>query len=84
MTPMPSSIGAAQPRSWYENVNADCYLIPQKSVRTAWTYRQGGRVRAAYSPLNGHLKTPGMLSVKDFDMALPASPVIPFRSRQHR
>ena len=53
---MPSSLGAGEPRSWSEDVNADCYLMPRKMVRTAWSYWQAGRVQASYPFLNGDLK----------------------------
>ena len=52
---MPGSPSAAEIRSWPTDVNADCYLMPRKMVRTAWPYWQAGRVQASYPFLNGHL-----------------------------
>ena len=65
---MPGSPSAAETRSWPTDVNADCYLMPRKMVRTAWPYRQAGRVQASYPFLNGHLTPPRMLMVEEFDM----------------
>ena len=52
---MPSGLRAGEPRSWSEDVNADCCLMPRKMVRTAWPHWQAGRVQASYPFLNGHL-----------------------------